>query len=604
MRYLTFLPVVLLILYLQISIAQTTFSDEILIDGQASGAESVYSIDLDCDGDNDVLAALGSCLAWYENTDGQGTFGPQHVIYTDDESTISVFSIDLDGDGDNDVLAVSYWYDKITWYENLDGLGMFGPQQIISTDIHQAKSVYSTDLDGDGDNDVLSADDKIAWYENTNGLGTFGPQQIITNRTNSATSVYSTDLDGDGDNDVLSASTGDDKIAWYENTDGQGTFGLQQIITTNANGAQSVYSTDLDGDGDNDVLSASCYDDKIAWYENLDGLGEFGTQRVITTSADVARSVYSIDLDGDGDNDILSASDFDDKIAWYENTDGFGTFGPQQIISANANGATSVYSADLDGDTCFDVLSTSYDDSKIAWYLNEGVTSRMLINLTYLSGSPIPAAGGDLHYTIFGENAAPGSLTHDVWLDVAYQGGLPTTVLLQAFQNYLSGWTFNRPDMIFPVPETYAAGEYTFTAKVGYYPEIIWMEDGFPFTKTGNLYDSDFVPFAVACAPNPFVEIPCNQPVVGSCQLLVLEITPNPFNPTTTTSFDLPVASTVTLSVYDVTGRDVGAGFNPAQMQAGHHSFTFDGTSLPSGIYLYRLTAADFTATGKMVLLK
>ena len=45
-------------------------------------------------------------------------------------------------------------------------------------------------------------------------------------------------------------------------------FGTEQIISTSANGASSVYSTDLDGDGDMDVLSASYHDNKIAWYEN------------------------------------------------------------------------------------------------------------------------------------------------------------------------------------------------------------------------------------------------------------------------------------------------------------------------------------------------
>jgi hypothetical protein len=69
-----------------------------------------------------------------------------------------------------------------------------------------------------------------------------------------ASSVYATDMDGDGDMDVLSASNDDHKIAWYENTDGDGTFGAQQVISTAALRARSVYATDLDGDGDMDVL--------------------------------------------------------------------------------------------------------------------------------------------------------------------------------------------------------------------------------------------------------------------------------------------------------------------------------------------------------------
>jgi hypothetical protein len=131
-----------------------------------------------------------------------------------------------------------------------------------------------------------------------------------------ATSVYATDLDGDGDVDVLSASETDRKIAWYENLGG-GSFALQEVIFAGVR-FNSVYATDLDGDGDADVLSASDSHPNVAWYENLGG-GSFSAQKVISTAADSARSVYATDLDGDGDADVLSASYRNDKIAWYEN---------------------------------------------------------------------------------------------------------------------------------------------------------------------------------------------------------------------------------------------------------------------------------------------
>jgi len=95
-------------------------------------------------------------------------------------------------------------------------------------------------------------------------VAAFGGQQVISTQTDGAYSVYACDLDGDGDNDILSASLSDDKIAWYENLGG-GSFSAQQVISTQANGAHWVYACDLDGDGDNDVISASVHDDKIAW---------------------------------------------------------------------------------------------------------------------------------------------------------------------------------------------------------------------------------------------------------------------------------------------------------------------------------------------------
>ncbi|GAF75646.1 unnamed protein product, partial [marine sediment metagenome] len=265
-------------------------------------------------------------------------FGGQQVISTQADGAQSVYACDLDGDGDNDVLSASRIDDKIAWYENLGG-GAFGSQQVISTQADYPAAVYACDLDGDGDNDVLSAsyyDNKIAWYENLGG-GTFSSQQTLSTQADWAESVYACDLDGDGDNDVLSASRNDDKIAWYENLGG-GAFGSQQVISTQADFPASVYACDLDGDGDNDVLSASRNDDKIAWYENLGG-GAFGSQQVISAQAYGAWSVYACDLDGDGDNDVLSATAIGDNIAWYENLGG-GSFGSQEIISTQADGAS------------------------------------------------------------------------------------------------------------------------------------------------------------------------------------------------------------------------------------------------------------------------
>ncbi|WP_153038298.1 T9SS type A sorting domain-containing protein, partial [Balneola sp. EhC07] len=79
---------------------------------------------------------------------------------------------------------------------------------------------------------------------------------------------------------------------------------------------------------------------------------------------------------------------------------------------------------------------------------------------------------------------------------------------------------------------------------------------------------------------------------------------PNPFNPSTQISFQLPSAQKVTLKVYDMLGREVATLLNNEQYSSGSSSVTFDATNLSSGIYLYRLTGADFTKTQRMTLIK
>jgi len=78
---------------------------------------------------------------------------------------------------------------------------------------------------------------------------------------------------------------------------------------------------------------------------------------------------------------------------------------------------------------------------------------------------------------------------------------------------------------------------------------------------------------------------------------------PNPFNPVTEISFSLPQATEVKLDVFNLLGQNVTTIYE-GTLEAGTHSFSWDGPSVASGVYLYRLTAGDFVTTKKMILLK
>jgi len=240
------------------------------------------------------------------------------------------------------------------------------------------------------------------------------------------------------------------------------------------------------------------------------------------------------------------------------------------------------------------------------------------VDLTYLTGSPVGIGGGNLYFEILIENQDSVALDYDAWLDISYEGGTPFTAVLRSFTNYLPGWAVNREDMWYPIDPGYPAGNYMMIGKVGEHPFLAWNASGFPFVKEGTDHAAGFIPYHPDVEfPNPFDEISKGEGLAGRGDLAPTEFAllgayPNPFNPTTTISFALPEAARVRLDVFDINGRNVGVapcGYPEGEhrgslLQPGTHAITFDGSHLSSGIYIYRLQAGDYRASGKMALIK
>jgi len=226
------------------------------------------------------------------------------------------------------------------------------------------------------------------------------------------------------------------------------------------------------------------------------------------------------------------------------------------------------------------------------------------LDLTYVSGSPVPAGGGNIYFDIWVQNIDQTALNFDGWLDIEYEGGPPTTVINRAFENFQPGWAVNRPNTWFPVPGAYAAGNYEMLARLGDYPATIWYEDGFPFTKAGADFSGSFVPFIPDNLPDYFGTIDTNGEIISvPNQFELVNCYPNPFNPTTTISYALPEAAHVKLTVFNVNGQVVKTlvdGYRSASM----HQVTFDASQLSSGLYFYKIEAGNYSDVKKMVLVK
>jgi hypothetical protein len=78
---------------------------------------------------------------------------------------------------------------------------------------------------------------------------------------------------------------------------------------------------------------------------------------------------------------------------------------------------------------------------------------------------------------------------------------------------------------------------------------------------------------------------------------------PNPFNPTTKINFDITKSGFTSLSIFDITGKEVTK-LVKQNLNAGSYEFEFNAANLPSGIYFYKLTSVDFSSVKKMSLIK
>ena len=237
-------------------------------------------------------------------------------------------------------------------------------------------SAHSADLDGDGDLDVAATawngiNDRVIWFENDGNYPINWTEHVITTNVDRPSSVQSADLDGDGDLDLVSSLEYDDRIEWYENDGNYPINWFTRTIANGANGARYVHPVDLDQDGDMDVIAAMSVDDRVAWYENDGNSTPSWTERNITTNAYGAWALHSGDIDNDNDLDVVVAVRFSDEILWFEN-DGTSRSWTRRIVAQNNDGPWSIYSEDLDQDGDLDIIGAFDLDNSVLWFENDG----------------------------------------------------------------------------------------------------------------------------------------------------------------------------------------------------------------------------------------
>lgn len=333
---------------------------------------SLDAADLDGDGDLDLVGAAigGNQVRWWRNEGGQPPVWTEMLIESGYSGASSVRAGDIDGDGSIDVVGCAWVENEVAvWYNG--GQGVSWTRQSVASEFAQCHWVDLADLDDDGNLDLLGAAadaDTVAVWINDGAVPVAWTMQPIDTSYGGARSLVPTDLDGDGDIDLLGTALEDDDISWWRNDGGVPISWTRMIVTDDLAGAHHADAWDMDLDGDLDIVAAGFGYPWLKLWRN-DGGDPIGWIEEDIGDAILAPLVLGAgDLDGDGDMDVAATSNNWHRVMWWQNNGGPPESWPAFNITTGFTNAWPLATADLDGNGTLDVVSGASGGLEVAWW--------------------------------------------------------------------------------------------------------------------------------------------------------------------------------------------------------------------------------------------
>lgn len=287
----------------------------------ADDAYVVVAGDLDNDGDADLVSgdASGAIIVWQNKGTPFGGLWSSSAAGNAGDAVYALALSDLDHDGDLDIISgagngavyeVAVWQNDGTPFDSgWTGNGVGGASPV--------RALAVADLDHDALPDIISGDVGAvigAWRnDGTPFTGLWTTYQMVGNTTGPTYGLDVADLDNDGDLDIASGDANRQVLVWQN--DGTPFSGVwtSNLAGTSKDAVNTVALADLNGDGDVDIVSdyeyPSATDYKVAAWQN-DGSPWAGTwsEAIIGASGDAVNGVAVGDLDNDGDPDVMAGA--------------------------------------------------------------------------------------------------------------------------------------------------------------------------------------------------------------------------------------------------------------------------------------------------------
>ena len=582
------------------------------IDGNSGG----YSFSIDGEGDlngdgyNDLIVGdpwntlVGKVFIYLGSPTGLSSI-PDYVLapvgLAPEDFGRSVTTADVNGDGYSDVIASIAQIDQVytgayVYFGSPDVLSVDSPDVFVETPqpAHNWGNAGIGDVNDDGFDDfcMIVGGTHCYMFYGANNLTTYWTSTFGIN-------LFSTISYCDGAGDVNSDGYDDLLVKAYDSTHLY--FGTQnglnqnsewKIATSNCLDIQSVSSAgDYNNDGYDDIAVSNC--DMVKMF--------FGSPTGPKPDAlQFRRAVLSLssgDVNGDGISDLLS-TEYHFAYAYYGHDGSCEIQGPSLIFTT---GTPAIFWSQRSQSGYFELT-------------NYGMTNASILENVF-EGDTIAVAAGeyagyfDLHYRndtvilcskrVYVEEALPVELNsfnsdnrgRNVYLTWSTSSelnnsGFEIQRAVQSDKLKVESELWSKIGFVNGSGTTNEVREYSFTDRN--------LETGkYKFRLKQIDFNGNFEYFELAEAVS--IGIPDKYDLSQNY--------PNPFNPLTTINYDLPSDGIVTLIVYDILGRELKTLVNEMKT-AGYHKIQFNAADLASGAYFYRMTAGEFVAVKKFVVLK
>ncbi|NOQ71091.1 MAG: T9SS type A sorting domain-containing protein [Crocinitomix sp.] len=338
------------------------------------------TVDLDQDGDFDVVCAGSGGLGWIENL-GINVYA-EYVELND--VGISDFDItDYNNDGSLDIIYASLGLLK--FYENNGEESFLTPVTIgwyfMGT---SGEKIECADMNGDGIEDIITRAtfNRIVWRVNPGTGAATGDEFVIEIDDPIVQDWEIIDIDDDGDMDICWVDYGADEGLWIGRNLGDGTFERDTIYKELDIHPLTINFADMNNDGLLDVVFSGVF--RVGWVENL-GAGVYSDLNVLTTDPYDPRVVQTGDVDLDGFVDIVYTDPDANKLILIRNLDGESFDDPVSITGELTEpGDIDLIDIDFDGD--LDIVSGEIGGPSLGYFRNHtinlfGVEGQFYIDL-------------------------------------------------------------------------------------------------------------------------------------------------------------------------------------------------------------------------------